>query len=75
MFKDMRAALDITKETDILDHVHSLPAGDQDVAMEKIKDIERAAMKDQKPQPGLADLMKYLDHRGIQKGICTRNFE
>lgn len=29
----------------------------------------------QVPQPGLAPLMKYLDSRSIQKGICTRNFD
>lgn len=32
-------------------------------------------MKNQKPQSGLVELMDYLDSRGIQKGICTRNFD
>jgi phosphoglycolate phosphatase-like HAD superfamily hydrolase len=31
-------------------------------------------MKSQQPQAGLVELMDYLDSRGIQKGICTRNF-
>jgi beta-phosphoglucomutase-like phosphatase (HAD superfamily) len=75
MFQQMRDALGITKSTDILEHIHSLPEDEQEVEMEKIKAIERAAMKDQKPQPGLTELMTYLEHRGIQKGICTRNFE
>ncbi len=75
MFQEMRDALGISKATDILEHVHSLPADEQAIAMDKIKDIERRAMKDQKPQPGLIELMSYLDKRGIQKGICTRNFE
>lgn len=32
-------------------------------------------MASQKPQPGLVQLMDYLDGRGVPKGICTRNFE
>ncbi|KIW07742.1 uncharacterized protein PV09_01672 [Verruconis gallopava] len=75
MFQEMRDALGISKATDILEHVHSLPDGEQEAAMEKIKAIERRAMKDQKPQPGLTDLMSYLERRGIQKAICTRNFD
>ncbi|KAK5275862.1 hypothetical protein LTR16_012052, partial [Cryomyces antarcticus] len=70
----MRSALAIPKDVDILDHVYSLPADEQEEAQEKVRDIERTAMKTQKPQAGLTDLMNYLDHRGIRKGICTRNF-
>ncbi|OCK74883.1 HAD-like protein [Lepidopterella palustris CBS 459.81] len=75
MFAEMRASLNIEKPTDILDHVYSLPASDQDAAMEKIRTIERNAMRSQKPQVGLVELMEYLDSRGIRKGICTRNFD
>ena len=75
MFGEMRAALGISKSTDILEHITSLPDEDQEAAMDKIKAIERNAMKDQKPQPGLIELMNYLEKRGIQKAICTRNFE
>jgi len=76
MFAEMRSALGIEKPVDILDHIYSLPTKeDQEEAMEKIRDIERRAMKSQKPQPGLTDLMEYLQSRGVQKGICTRNFE
>lgn len=32
-------------------------------------------MKSQQPQAGLVELMKYLDSRGLKKGICTRNFD
>ncbi|KAK3078607.1 hypothetical protein LTS18_007081 [Coniosporium uncinatum] len=74
MFGEMRNALGITKATDILDHVYALPAGEQEEAQEKIRNIERTAMKSQQPQSGLVDLMDYLDSRSIQKGICTRNF-
>ncbi|KAF2125790.1 HAD-like protein [Dothidotthia symphoricarpi CBS 119687] len=71
----MRAALGITKSVDILDHIYSLPAAEQEDAQEKIRAIERAAMKSQKPQAGLVELMDYLDSRNIKKGICTRNFD
>jgi HAD superfamily hydrolase (TIGR01549 family) len=69
------AALNIEKPTDILDHIYSLPEAEQEEAHEKIRDIERTAMKSQQPQAGLVELMDYLDSRGIQKGICTRNFD
>jgi HAD superfamily hydrolase (TIGR01549 family) len=75
MFAEMRAALNITKGTDILDHIHALDPSLQPAAQEKIRAIECAAMKTQEPQPGLVDLMEYLDRRGVQKGICTRNFD
>lgn len=71
----MRDALGIEKPTDILDHISSLPKDEQQEAHEKIRAIERRAMKAQKPQPGLNELMQYLDKRGIRKAICTRNFE
>lgn len=75
MFAEMRSALGITKETDILDHVYSLPSGEQETAQEKIRAIERAAMASQRPQPGIVALMDYLDSRSIPKAICTRNFD
>jgi hypothetical protein len=75
MFAEMRAALNITKSVDILDHIYSLPLDEQEPSMEKIRDIERRAMSVQKPQAGLIDLMEYLQRRNVRKGICTRNFE
>ncbi|KAL1600575.1 hypothetical protein SLS60_006961 [Paraconiothyrium brasiliense] len=75
MFGEMRSALGITKETDILDHVYSLPPSEQEEAQEKIRAIERKAMASQRPQAGLVQLMDYLDTRNIRKGICTRNFD
>jgi phosphoglycolate phosphatase-like HAD superfamily hydrolase len=76
MFAEMRAALGITKKTDILDHIYALPTPEeQAVAMEAIRSIERTAMASQVAQPGLVELMAYLDSRGIRKGICTRNFD
>lgn len=32
-------------------------------------------MSSQQPQPGLVELMRYLDARALPKGICTRNFD
>ncbi|CAK7231921.1 hypothetical protein SCUCBS95973_008087 [Sporothrix curviconia] len=76
MFGQMREALGITKGTDILDHIYSLPTPEkQREAMESVRNIERAAMASQEAQPGLAALMDYLDARGVPKAICTRNFE
>lgn len=76
MFAEMRNALNITKETDILEHVYSLPTPEaREEAMESIRDIERTAMASQQPQPGLVELMTYLDKRRIPKGICSRNFD
>jgi HAD superfamily hydrolase (TIGR01549 family) len=69
------SALKIEKPTDILDHIYSLPEAEQEEAHEKIRNIERTAMKSQQPQAGLVELMDYLDSRRIQKGICTRNFD
>lgn len=76
MFGQMRDALGIDKSIDILDHVYSLPTpAAQETALESIRAIEREAMKSQVAQPGLVDLMLYLDGRGVRKGICTRNFD
>ena len=58
-----------------MDHIYSLPDGEQEQAHEKIREIERTAMKSQQPQVGLLELMDYLDSREIPKGICTRNFD
>lgn len=43
--------------------------------MAAIQEIESAAMRLQEPQPGLGDLMGYLETRGLRKALCTRNFE
>lgn len=76
MFGEMRAALGITKAVDILEHVYSLPTPEaREEAMESIRAIERTAMTQQKPQPGLVALMQYLDMHRVPKAICTRNFD
>lgn len=75
MFGQMRAALEIDKGTDILDHIYSLPEPQQSQAMDKVRTIEREAMSQQKPQPGLNELMTFLDSKAVLKGICTRNFD
>lgn len=75
MFGEMREALGIPKSVDILDHLHSLPGQEEEDATEKIKAIERRAMKAQKPQPGLTKLMTYLRECNVRQAICTRNFD
>ncbi|KAK4540162.1 hypothetical protein LTR36_009748 [Oleoguttula mirabilis] len=75
MFGQMREAVGIPKESDILDYIHGLTDSEQEVAFSKIKAIESEAMAKQVPQAGLVTLMEYLDQHGIQKGICTRNFD
>ncbi|KAK6435028.1 hypothetical protein LTR95_008789 [Oleoguttula sp. CCFEE 5521] len=75
MFGEMRDALGITKQIDILDHIYSLPADEQAEAHAKIEAIEHAAMRKQVPQPGLVTLMEFLDKHCIRKAICTRNFD
>ena len=75
MFGEMRSALDIPKEVDILDHIYSLPDDKQQEAHDKIQAIERQATAKQIPQAGLVSLMEFLDKHDINKGICTRNFD
>ncbi|KAI1805166.1 HAD-like protein [Daldinia bambusicola] len=76
MFSEMRTALSIPKHIDILEHISSLPTpSQQDSAMAAVRAIEQRTMTSQVAQPGLVDLMAYLDARGIRKGICTRNFD
>lgn len=48
---------------------------DQLKAMDAIRAIESRAMLKQTPQPGLEELMTYLEKRGMRKALCTRNFE
>ncbi|KAL8392685.1 hypothetical protein RB595_002763 [Gaeumannomyces hyphopodioides] len=60
----------------IKDHIYGLPTPEaREHAMESIRSIERTAMVNQVAQPGLVELMSYLDSRNLPKGICTRNFE
>ena len=75
MFEEMRAAINLPNDKDILDHIHSLPEEEQGDAFAAIQAIERRAMETQVPQPGLVTLMEYLDRKGMKKAICTRNFD
>ncbi|KAE8349645.1 HAD-like domain-containing protein [Aspergillus coremiiformis] len=76
MFSQMREALGIDKKVDILNHIRSLPTlEDQLDATNKIKAVEQQAMRHQEPQPGLVELMDYLQEREVKRALCTRNFE
>ena len=70
-----RAALGIPKSTDILDHIHSLPQPAQEEAQKAVRAIESEAMLHQEAQPGLVELIEYLEKKGIRMALCTRNFE
>lgn len=70
----MRDALGIDKSIDILDHVHGLPEKEEAEAQAKLQKIERAAMVNMEAQPGLVELMTFLEKQGVKKSICTRNF-
>ncbi|EFQ97898.1 hypothetical protein MGYG_00935 [Nannizzia gypsea CBS 118893] len=76
MFQEMRDALGIEKGVDIIHHIRGLPtftARTDAIAM--VRDIERKAMVKQVPQPGLVELMDYLNSKGVKRALCTRNFD
>ncbi|KAL7909751.1 HAD-like domain-containing protein [Trichoderma velutinum] len=75
MFREMRSVLGIPQSVDILEHIDKLPPHQQPPAHEAIRAIERKAMASQTPQPGLQDLMSYLEAYQVPKAICTRNFD
>lgn len=50
------------------------PLNHRPTAQAAIKAIESSTMTSQTPQPGLRDLMLYLERRGVKKSLCTRNF-
>ncbi|KAJ5172949.1 hydrolase [Penicillium capsulatum] len=76
MFQEMRDALGIDSSTDILHHIRELPTREEhEAAIAKVQAVERRAMTDQQPQPGLLRLMDYLQSRGMRRALCTRNFE
>lgn len=71
-----REALGIDKSVDILHHIRDLPTPeDRAAAVAKVQAVERRAMLEQQPQPGLSKLMDYLKSRGLRRALCTRNFE
>ncbi|KAK9451262.1 HAD-like domain-containing protein [Limtongia smithiae] len=75
MFGEMRRVLGIEKGVDILDHIYALDPDAQEDAHEKVRLVERKAMVEMKPQPGLQMLMDFIAAQGLKKAICTRNFE
>ncbi|ETN45364.1 uncharacterized protein HMPREF1541_09195 [Cyphellophora europaea CBS 101466] len=50
------------------------PTSPQARAVAAVKAIERTAMTSQRPQPGLSEVMTYLEKRNMRKALCTRNF-
>lgn len=73
---DSSSALGIDKSVDIIGHIRSLPTQeDRTAAITRIRNIEREAMVKQVPQPGLLELMDYLQSKALKRALCTRNFE
>ncbi|OAL63177.1 HAD superfamily hydrolase [Trichophyton rubrum] len=76
MFQEMRDALGIEKGVDIIHHIRGLPTFTARTdAIAIVRDIERKAMVKQVPQPGLVELMDYLNSKGVKRALCTRNFD
>ena len=70
-----RAEIGISAGHDILEYIARLPEPEKEDAFAKIRAIETAAMPKQTPQPGLVELMDYVDSKGLPKALCTRNFK
>lgn len=68
-------ALQIAPTADILEHLLSLPEPKQSDSFAAIREIETAAMLQQEPQPGLMELIEYLENQSMKMALCTRNFE
>lgn len=73
---DVSNALGIDRSVDILDHIRDLRTDEaRSEAVAKIQAVEREAMLAQQPQPGLVQLMDYLEKKNMRRALCTRNFE
>ncbi|KAJ5679625.1 hydrolase [Penicillium macrosclerotiorum] len=73
---ELREALGIDRSVDILHHIRDLPTPEERaVAVSKVQAVEQRAMLDQQPQPGLSQLMNYIQSRKLPRALCTRNFE
>ncbi|EEQ28168.1 hypothetical protein McanMca71_005867 [Microsporum canis] len=71
-----RDALGIEKGVDIIHHIRGLPNfKERTDAIAIVREIERKAMVKQVPQPGLVELMDYLNSKGVKRALCTRNFD
>lgn len=76
VFFPRSTALGIDRSVDILDHIRALPTDEARIeAVAKIQAVEREAMLAQQPQPGLVELMDYLEKKNLRRALCTRNFE
>ncbi|KAL1922870.1 uncharacterized protein VTP21DRAFT_9246 [Calcarisporiella thermophila] len=73
MFPRMRDALGIDEKTDILGHMMKLSGEERKRADKLISDIEYEAMIEMALQPGLDELLAFLELHKIPKAILTRN--
>ncbi|SCU93467.1 LAMI_0E14466g1_1 [Lachancea mirantina] len=75
MFLAMREALGIQDSPiDILAYIDTLKSVEKRREAEaRVANVERKAMAEMQPQPGLAKLMQFLAENNVSKNICTRN--
>ncbi|OZJ06337.1 hypothetical protein BZG36_00652 [Bifiguratus adelaidae] len=73
MFTRMRGILGISDKQDILKHIDGLEGPDKVAANEAIESIERSVIDTMSLQPGLLDLLNWLDRHSVPKAILTRN--
>ncbi|KAG0677861.1 hypothetical protein C6P41_003113 [Kluyveromyces marxianus] len=75
MFKDMRDAIGCQDpKIDILTFIEELPTAEEQAEAErKITVVEKKAMEEMEPQPGMIELFRFLKENRISKSICTRN--
>ncbi|KAL3236712.1 putative haloacid dehalogenase-like hydrolase [Nakaseomyces bracarensis] len=75
MFPAMREAIGLRDTSkDILEFIDEMEDPQSQIDAENgLKMVEKKAMDDMVPQPGLTEIMGYLTKSKISKNICTRN--
>lgn len=77
MFPAMREAIGLDDTSkDILEFIDEMDDLQSKIDAENgLARVEKKAMDEMIPQPGLQEIMKYLTKKNISKNICTRNVE
>eukprot|EP00218_Dolichomastix_sp_CCMP3274_P003838 CAMPEP_0170156348 /NCGR_PEP_ID=MMETSP0033_2-20121228/62914_1 /TAXON_ID=195969 /ORGANISM="Dolichomastix tenuilepis, Strain CCMP3274" /LENGTH=190 /DNA_ID=CAMNT_0010393699 /DNA_START=96 /DNA_END=668 /DNA_ORIENTATION=+ len=69
----MKERLGAPPSADILAHVASLSPEERATATATIEEMEREAMLQMEAMHGAEDLLRWIDSRGIRRGLLTRN--
>ncbi|KAI9017339.1 HAD-like domain-containing protein [Gaertneriomyces semiglobifer] len=72
-FSYMRARLDLLPEDDIVEKLNSMSGAERVRAEALIREVEEEALRNTTLQPGLTELMVFIESLGIPKAILTRN--